>query len=73
MRSNSDWVMRFCRCPRCGANGLEILKEHSYCVDCNYCPDIDERRERPVPEWALQVLRGNWNGVTPEKESHHEK
>lgn len=28
-------------CPRCGELGLEHLETHSYCVECNYSPDLD--------------------------------
>ena len=55
-----DFSTRYVRCPRCGANGFEILSTHSYCIDCNYCPSVDENYELPLPEWALNTLKEDW-------------
>ncbi len=29
-------------CPRCGEKTFEVLKSHSYCINCSYFPeDVD--------------------------------
>ena len=30
----------FKTCPRCDERGYEVLHTHSYCVNCNYSPDL---------------------------------
>lgn len=43
-------------CPRCNERGYEVLKTHAYCVNCNYSPDLIDRRlssdDLSIPAWA---------------------
>ncbi len=50
--------MRFCPCPRCGAEALEKLATHSYCFECNYYPEHHEElcRWRKI-EFPTQKVR----------------
>jgi len=54
--------MHFHQCPRCGFNSYEQLKTHSYCYECNYCPDLDctreVQKENQVPQWAINFIKG---------------
>ena len=50
------------RCPRCGDRGWECLKDHSYCVSCNYAPEFNHDHYLELPHSVLtfadQVGRG---------------
>ena len=47
----SDIIPNFSYCPRCGQKGYDVLRTHSYCVECNFCPDLDDY-DRVVPKWV---------------------
>ena len=49
--------MQMVRCPRCSSASLHVLKTHSFCVDCNYSPDLHDREEDQVTLWALQKVK----------------
>ncbi len=53
---NADQAPHFKTCPRCGTGGLETLRTHSFCVDCNY-EEIYSDELCVVPQWALDVLK----------------
>ena len=36
-----DQIIVLDTCPRCGQEGFEQLSEHSYCVACNYAPELE--------------------------------
>lgn len=60
--------MSFTFCPRCNSRTLENLKTHSYCIDCNYCPDLSEQaEEKAIPDWALEALRNGGANPTAEE------
>lgn len=44
-------------CPRCNDRGFEYLETHSYCMSCNYSPDLDDEYQPPVPKWAIDAER----------------
>lgn len=53
--------MYFSKCPRCDEKSYEKLKTHSYCVCCNYSPDLDDYVSlRPddlsIPQWATDAI-----------------
>ena len=53
--------MYFSKCPRCGDRSYEKLATHSYCVCCNYSPDLDGRiilkpDDLPIPQWATDAI-----------------
>jgi hypothetical protein len=52
----NDFVPRFNLCPQCDERGLDNLKTHSYCVNCNYSNVTHEPPEISIPEWALKAL-----------------
>ena len=50
-------------CPRCGERTFEKLVTHSYCLCCNYAPDLLSYRkskssgdELPIPTWAAEAV-----------------
>ena len=49
--------INFSRCPRCGTHAFESLSTHSYCVDCNYSPDLAARDDYAIPSWALDAVK----------------
>ena len=57
-----DWEegMSFGFCPRCGTQSLERFRTHTYCFDCNYCPELspfrDLAEEAPVPDWIFSII-----------------
>ncbi len=47
-------------CPRCTERSYEVLRTHSYCINCNYSSDVMNRESMstnnlPIPEWAAKV------------------
>ena len=53
--------MYFSKCPRCNEKSYERLKTHSYCVCCNYSPDLDcykkaTAEDLPIPPWAARAV-----------------
>lgn len=49
------------KCPRCNEKTYEQLKTHSYCLCCNYSPDLVEHRsssaeDLPIPPWASEAV-----------------
>lgn len=52
----SDQTPYFDTCPRCGVGGLEILKTHAYCVNCNYEEIYGHDEFYSIPQWALDSL-----------------
>lgn len=47
------------RCPRCSSESFHVLKTHSFCVDCNYSPDLHDREEDHVTLWAFQKVKAD--------------
>lgn len=46
-------------CPRCSELTFEKLRTHAYCMECNYCPDIDDYHpKRPIEHWVFQHVPG---------------
>lgn len=53
----ADQAPYFETCPRCGAGGLEILKSHCFCVNCNYSEwRSDSDSEFILPDWVFETL-----------------
>lgn len=52
---NADKAPYFDTCPRCGVGGLETLKTHAFCVNCNY-EEIYNDELCIVPQWVIDVL-----------------
>ncbi len=53
---NADMAPYFETCPRCGEGGLEILKTHAFCINCNY-EEFYSEEFLTIPQWALDVLK----------------
>ncbi|MGE0525747.1 MAG: hypothetical protein AB7G93_01115 [Bdellovibrionales bacterium] len=53
---NADKAVRLSECPRCGAGGLERLKSHVYCVNCNYTDVPDSMEMLSLPDWVLSFM-----------------
>lgn len=54
--------MYLSKCPRCNEKSYERLKTHSYCVCCNYSPDLDCYKkptveDLPIPPWAASAVK----------------
>ena len=49
--------MWFLNCPRCDYVAYEVLKTHSYCYNCDFCPDDFEVAQPIIPKWALDAIR----------------
>ena len=50
------------KCPRCNEKTYEKLSTHSYCVSCNYSPDLVNYRKSsaddlPIPPWATAAVK----------------
>lgn len=54
---NADRAPYFHTCPRCRAGGLEVLKTHSYCVNCNYFDARESDECLALPRWAIETLK----------------
>lgn len=54
---NADQAPHFHSCPRCGAGGLERLRTHGYCVNCNYEEHYGSDVLCSIPNWALDALK----------------
>ncbi len=53
-----DQIPMFSSCPRCGERGLDILKTHSFCVLCDFSPDLAPGADDcAVPQWALEAIK----------------
>ena len=52
----SDQTPYFDTCPRCGVGGLEILKTHAFCVNCNYEEIYNHDEFYSIPQWALDAI-----------------
>ncbi len=52
----ADQSPYFDTCPRCGVGGLEILKTHAYCVNCNYEEIYHNDEFYSIPQWALDSI-----------------
>lgn len=60
--------MNFTFCPRCDSRAYQILKTHSFCIECNYSPTLDGAEDEPlIPAWALESLRNAGKVETPEE------
>jgi len=57
--------MNFNECPRCNCRSYERLNTHSYCVNCNYSPTLDEYGDAAIPDWALKFLNQAKTCVIP--------
>ncbi len=53
---NADRAPYFDTCPRCGLGGLEKLKTHWFCINCNYEYIIHDETQWQIPTWALKLL-----------------
>lgn len=51
----ADQAPYFETCPRCGVGGLETLKTHAFCVNCNY-EEIYDDEFCVTPRWALDAI-----------------
>ncbi len=54
--------MYISKCPRCDEKSYEKLKTHSYCVCCNYSPDLDDcislkADDLSIPQWATDAIK----------------
>ncbi len=54
---NADRAPYFATCPRCGEGGLERLRTHAFCVNCNYGEIWDSGEIVSIPDWVLQHLK----------------
>lgn len=52
----ADQAPYFEKCPRCGVGGLETLKTHALCVNCNY-EEIYDDEICVIPRWALDAIK----------------
>jgi D-Tyr-tRNAtyr deacylase len=52
----ADQAPYFETCPRCGTGGLERLKTHAFCVNCNY-DEIYSDELCVIPQWALDAVK----------------
>ena len=52
----ADQAPYFDNCPRCRTGGLETLKTHAFCVNCNY-EEIYSDELCVIPQWAIDVLK----------------
>lgn len=52
----ADQAPYFETCPRCGIGGLERLKTHAFCVNCNY-EEIYSDELCVIPQWALDAVK----------------
>jgi hypothetical protein len=56
--------MSFSYCPRCQEKSYEILATHSYCVYCDYSPELmaywSPRKKRQTPKTELEKLKGTF-------------
>jgi hypothetical protein len=43
-------------CPRCGNEGYERLRSHSYCLECNYSEIPEAEEVLAIPKWVSEVL-----------------
>ncbi len=66
-------VPMFSVCPRCNCRGYDKLKTHSYCVECDYCPDVDVISNFvPPPKKEKQGIEKNQEDVPDSKEEGEE-
>lgn len=43
-------------CPRCGEYSYERLRTHTYCIDCNHSPEMEQEiYGLPIPAWVFEV------------------
>ena len=52
----ADQAPYFDTCPRCAVGGLERLKTHTYCVNCNY-EEVGSSEIGALPRWAIEALK----------------
>ena len=66
---NADQAPYFETCPRCGAGGLEVLRTHAFCVNCNYDEIyfVDDLLYS-IPDWALEAVKGKRNSESDNEE-----
>lgn len=53
---NADQASHFHSCPRCGTGGLERLRTHAFCVNCNY-DEVYSDELCVIPQWAIDALK----------------
>lgn len=63
---NADQAPYFDVCPRCGEGGLETLKTHAFCVNCNY-EEIYDDELCVIPRWALSAVKEASKPVSQEQ------
>ncbi|MGE0631456.1 MAG: hypothetical protein AB7O96_03550 [Pseudobdellovibrionaceae bacterium] len=49
-------------CPRCNERTFEKLASHSYCLCCDYTPDLLDYKKSsgddlPIPPWAAKAAK----------------
>ena len=52
----ADQAPYFETCPRCRVGGLERLKTHTYCVNCNY-EEVGSSEIGAIPQWAIDAIK----------------
>lgn len=45
-------------CPRCGCDGYEIFRTHSYCSECNFSPAYSaaDDDDSAIPRWVYEFV-----------------
>lgn len=64
MKRNKD-SSSLCQCPRCGEMGIENLKTHSYCINCNYSKIYEDDSGRIIPDWVIELFKQSQIKVYP--------
>lgn len=49
-------MSKFSDCPRCGECGLERMRTHALCVNCNY-EEIHSDELCSIPQWAIDAVK----------------
>lgn len=55
---NADRAIVFEKCPRCGEHGLERLRTHTHCVNCNFFEDYTKEIHWDLP-FRIEIYQGN--------------
>lgn len=51
-----EFMSKFSECPRCGEYGLERMRTHAFCVNCNY-EEIYSDDLCVIPQWAIDAIK----------------
>lgn len=58
--------MEFEECPRCQFRAYEVLETHSYCVSCDYSPDLEyDESHASARLAAAEIQRMKTKGQAP--------